>query len=168
MRLLLLNTLYTYIYCGCTGYPSPYCKTNEKPYIFKKVSIISNEFWYPPEPPFVLHLFPSDAACSPNVTFSTVSALARQECFIFPMNFNDSCLSQISLILHRCSRAMNSMVLRTSRFCMAHNVSYFQYILNNLLFAHVRCFKMLLLACVLATFSKFIKTREHQKHALFL
>ena len=115
----------------------------------------------------MLHLFGGEVVCSPNVIISNVFAPACQERLIFPMNFHDSCLSPISLILHRCSRAMNSMALRTSRFCMAHNVSYFQYILKILLFAHVRCFKMLLLACVLATFSKFIKTREHRKHTLF-
>ena len=122
---------------------------------------------YPPEPVIVLRLFAGDVACSPNIIISNVFAPVCQERVIFPMNFNDSCLSPISLILHRCFRPMKSMVLRTSRFCMAHIVSYFQYILKILLFAHVRCFKMLILACGLATFSKFIKTREHQKLTLF-
>ena len=84
-------------------------------------------------------------------------APACQECPIFPRNFDDSYLSWISLILLRCSRAMNSMVLRTWRLCMPHNVYEFQYILMILLFAHVRCFKILLLANVLATFLKCIE-----------
>ena len=99
----------------------------------------------------MLRLLAGDVVCAPNLIISNVFAPACQECLIFPMNFDNSYVSSISLILHRCSRAMNSMVLRTWRSCMAHHVYDFHYIFNILLFAHVRCFKILLLANVWAT-----------------
>ena len=86
----------------------------------------------------MLRLFGGDVVCYPNVMFSTVFAPARHECFIFLMNFNDSCLNPISLMLHRCSGAMNSMVLRTLRLCVARNFDDFRYILTIMFFAHVR------------------------------
>ena len=46
---LLLNTLYTYKYCCWQGYPSTYCFSYVKPYVFKKVIIIVNENGDPPE-----------------------------------------------------------------------------------------------------------------------
>ena len=54
---LLLNILYTYKYCCWQGYPSTYCFSYVKPYVFKKVIIIANENGYPPERAFVLLWF---------------------------------------------------------------------------------------------------------------
>ena len=116
----------------------------------------------------MLHLFVGDIACSPNVMVSNVSASVCQKCPIFYINLKDSYLSSISLILHRCCRAMDSMVLRTWRSCMAHNVYDFQYIFHILLFAHVRCFKILLLANVRATFLKCINKCGRQQFTIFL
>ena len=65
---------------------------------------------YPSEGVVVLRLLAGDVVCSPNLTISNVFAPTCREFIIFPIYFNDSYLHMISLILHRCSRAMNSMV----------------------------------------------------------
>ena len=116
----------------------------------------------------MLHFFGRRICCAPNLIISNVFAPACQECLIFQMNFDDSYLSSISLILHRCSRAMNCMVLRTWRSCMDHNVYDPRSMLNILLFAHVRCFKMLLLANVWATFLKCSEKCERQILTIFV
>ena len=83
--------------------------------------------------------------CSPNVTFSTVLAPACQENHIFPTNFNNSCLSPISSILHRCARVTFPMVWRTRRFVAVRNAIYYQRFFNNFTFGEHATFKILAL-----------------------
>ena len=84
--------------------------------------------------------------CLPNVTFSTVSAPACQENHIFPTNFNNSCLSPISSILHRCARVTFPMVWRTRRFVAVKNAIYFHCFFNNFTFCYHATFKILALS----------------------
>ena len=100
--------------------------------------------------------------CSPNVTFSTVLAPACQENHIFPTNFNNSCLSPISSILHRCARVTFPMVWRTRRFVAVKNAIYYQRFLTISLFANMRPSKFLLSPLVLATFSFCIEFLVHR------
>ena len=83
--------------------------------------------------------------CSPNVTFSIVLAPACQENHIFPTNFNNSCLSPISSILHRCARVTFPMVWRTRRFVAVKNAIYYQRFFNNFTFCEHATFKILVL-----------------------
>ena len=85
-----------------------------------------------------------------------------------PYISNDIWRFLFELHLHRCSRAMNCMVLRTWRSCMAHNVYDSQSILTNLFVAHVRCFKILLLANVWATFLNSIEKADVKNWRYFL
>ena len=101
-------------------------------------------------------------ACSPNVTFSTVLAPACQENHIFPTNFNNSCLSPISSILHRCARVTFPMVWRTRRFVAVKNAIYYNGFLTISLFANMRPSKFLLSPLVLATFSFCIEFLVHR------
>ena len=101
-------------------------------------------------------------ACSPNVTFSTVLAPACQENHIFPTNFNNSCLSPISSILHRCARVTFPMVWRTRRFVAVRNATYYNGVLTISLLAHMRPSKFLLSPLVLATFSFCIEFLVHR------
>ena len=105
----------------------------------------------PQNVPFVPHPFRWRCACSPNVTFSTVLAPACQENHIFQTNFNNSCLSPISSILHRCARVTFPMVWRTRRFVAVRNAIYYNGFLTNSLLAHLR--PSFALALVLATLS---------------
>ena len=102
------------------------------------------------------------ADCSPNVTFSTVSAPVCQKTYIFAMNFNNSCLSPISSILHRCARVTFPMVWRTRRFVAVKNAIYYQRFLTISLFANMRPSKFLLSPLVLATFSFCIEFLVHR------
>ena len=101
-------------------------------------------------------------ACSPNVTFSTVLAPACQENHIFPTNFNNSCLSPISSILHRCARVTFPMVWRTRRFVAVKNAIYYNGFLTISLLANMRPSKFLLSPLVLATFSICIEFLVHR------
>ena len=91
--------------------------------------------------------------CSKYVTFSTVSAPACQKWYIFPMNFNNSYLRQISSIFDRCARCRIPMVWRTCRFWVVRNDTYFKRILTIPLFAILWPSKFLLLPVVSGTFS---------------
>ena len=71
------------------------------------------------------------ADCSPNVTFSIVSAPVGQKTYIFPMNFNNFYLGQISSILHRSDRCMKPMVWRTRWFVAVKNAIYYQRFSNE-------------------------------------
>ena len=115
--------------------------------------IIALEFHAPPEPAHCAPLAFRRRHCSPNVTFSTVSAPVCQKCFIFPMDFHDSYLSLISLILHRCCGAMNPMISRTWRLCVAKSNNVSKRILQILIFTYVRPLQILLPPMVLATLS---------------
>ena len=86
------------------------------------------KFHAPPEPVVVVRLPPAAAGCSPNLSFSTISAPVCQKFFILSMDFNNSYLRPISSILDRCARIMFSMVWRTCRFCAFKNDTYFQRI----------------------------------------
>ena len=99
---------------------------------------------------------------SPNVTFSTVLAPACQENHIFPTNFNNSCLSPISSILHRCARVTFPMVWRTRRFVAVRNAIYYNGFLTISLFANMRPSKFLFSPLVLATFSFCIEFLVHR------
>ena len=107
---------------------------------------------YPAEPAFVVHLSGPPAGCSPNLTFSTVSAPVCQKWYIFPMKFNNFHVRLISSILHRCARITFPMVWRTCRFCGVKNDTYFQWILTILLLPVMWPSKILLLPLVLDTF----------------
>ena len=91
--------------------------------------------------------------CSPNVTFSIVSAPACQKTYIFQTNFNNSCLSPISSILHRCARITFPMVWRTRRFVVVKHAIYYKGFLTISLFPNMRPSKFLFSPLVLATFS---------------
>ena len=93
------------------------------------------------------------ADCSPNVTFSTVSAPVCQKTYVFPTNFNNSYVSLISSILHRSARSTFLVVARTCRFCGVKNDTNFQWILTISLFADVWPSKFLFSPMVLDTFS---------------
>ena len=100
--------------------------------------------------------------CSPNVTFSTVLAPACQENHIFPTNFNNFCLSQISSILHRYARNTFPMVWRTCRFVAVKNAVYYQRFLTISLFPKMRPSKFLFSPLVLVTFSMCIEFLVHR------
>ena len=85
------------------------------------------------------------ADCSPNVTFSTVSAPVCQKTYIFHTNFNNSGLGPISSVLHRCARITFPMVWRTRRFVAVKNVIYFHCFFNNFTFCYHATFKILAL-----------------------
>ena len=110
----------------------------------------------------VVHPFRWRCGCSPNVTFSTVLAPACQENHIFPTNFNNSCLSPISSILHRCARVTFPMVWRTRRFVAVRNAIYYNGFLTISLFANMRPSKFLFSPLVLATFSICIEFLVHR------
>ena len=116
----------------------------------------------PPEPVRWCSPLSLGCACSPNVTFSTVLAPACQENHIFPTNFNKSCLSQISSILHRCARVTFPMVWRTRRFVAVKTAIYYQRFLTISLLANMRPSKFLLSPLVLATFSLCIEFLVHR------
>ena len=107
----------------------------------------------PAERAFVVHLSGPPAECSPNLTFSTVSAPVCQNWYIFPMDFNNLYLRLISSIFDRCARITFPMVWRTCRFCGVKNDTYFLWILTILLLPVLRPLKILLLPLVLDTFS---------------
>jgi hypothetical protein len=106
----------------------------------------------PAERVFVVRLSGPPAGCSPNLTFSTVSAPVCQKWYIFPMKFNNFHVRLISSILHRCARITFPMVWRTCRFCGVKNDTYFQWILTILLLPVMWPSKILLLPLVLDTF----------------
>ena len=116
----------------------------------------------PQNAPVVLHPFRWRCGCSPNVTFSIVLAPACQENHIFPTNFNNSCLSPISSILHRCARITFPMVWRTRRFVAVKNAIYYQRVLTISLLANMRLSKFLFSPLVLATFSFCIEFLVHR------
>ena len=118
--------------------------------------------WYPTERARCCSPLSLGCACSPNVTFSTVLAPACQENHIFPTNFNNSCLSPISSILHRCARVTFPMVWRTRRFVAVRNAIYYNGFLTISLFANMRPSKFLLSPLVLATFSICIEFLVHR------
>ena len=120
------------------------------------------EFHEAPEGVVVVRLPLVAAWCSPNVTFSTISAPVGQKCFIFPMDFNNSYLRPISSILHRCARSMIPMVWRTCRFCAFKNETSFQRISTISLYHDLCPSKILFSPMVLATFS-----RLHQFYIIF-
>ena len=120
------------------------------------------EFHESPQRVVAPHLPVVAAGCSPNVTFSTISAPVGQKCFIFPMDFNNSYLRQISSILDRCARIMFSMVWRTCRFCAFKNDTYFQRISTISLYHDLWPSKILFPPMVLATFSSL-----HQLYIIF-
>ena len=94
--------------------------------------------------------------------FSNVSAPVCQTWLVFFLDFNDSYLSPVALILHRCFLAMNSIVSHACRLGTAHNVYDFQLILALCFCFHVHCVNMLLLANVLVTCSECIEKCERQ------
>ena len=153
--LLLLNTIYTYIYIlllfRLAVAPLYFPRNNT--YVAPIMLINALEFHAPPEPVVVVHLPVVVAGCSPNVTFSIISAPVGQKCFIFPMDFNNSYLRLISSILDRSARCMIPVVPRTCRFCGAKNDTNSQRILTILLFLVMRPSKILLPPLVLDTFS---------------
>ena len=106
----------------------------------------------PAERLVVAHLSGPPAGCSPNLTFSTVSAPVCQKWYIFPMKFNNFHVRLISSILHRCARITFPMVWRTCRFRGVKNDTYFQWILTILLLPVLRPLKILILPLVLGTF----------------
>ena len=109
------------------------------------------EFQYPPECVVVVRLPAAAAGCSPNLTFSTVSAPVCQKWYIFPMKFNNFHVRLISSILHRCARITFPMVWRTCRFCGVKNDTYFKWILTILLLPVMWPSTILLLPMVLDT-----------------
>ena len=116
-----------------------------------------------PQNPFVVpHPCRWRCGCSPNVTFSTVLAPACQENHIFPTNFNNSCLSQISSILHRCARVTFPMVWRTRRFVVVKRAINYKRFLTISLFANMRPSTFLFSPMVLATFSFCIEFFVHR------
>ena len=121
---LVLNSIITYIYCCCAGYPVPPCISAGITHVAPIVLINALIFLVPAEPVVVVHLLVVAAGCSPNVTNIMVSAPACQKCFIFPMDFNNFHFSPISLILHRSARCMNPMLSRTCRFGVVKNATY--------------------------------------------
>ena len=115
--------------------------------------INAQEFHDPAEPVVVPHLFLVAAGCSPNVTFSIISAPVCQKWYIFPMDFNNSYLRPISSILDRCARSMIPMVWRTCRICAFKNDTYFKRISTISLFHDLWPSKIFFSPMVLATFS---------------
>ena len=116
----------------------------------------------PQNRPVVVHPFRRRRGCSPNVTFSTVSAPACQKTYIFQTYFNNSCLGPISSILHRCARVTFPMVWRTRRFVAVRNAIYYNGFLTISLFANMRPSKFLFSPLVLATFSFCIEFLVHR------
>ena len=99
----------------------------------------------PAEPARVVVPYRRRCNCSPNVTFSTVSAPACKKYRIFQTNFINSCLGPISSLSHRCARITFPMVWRTRRFVVVKNAIYFYSFFNNFTFCYHATFKILAL-----------------------